>query len=95
MQWQEVNSLLEDEIGRMRAQLIKSRSIRRENQATVDKLKRDLAASDDSSSTPPIDSATLQAPVDDKAQNPGLQSTPFISPLRLKGNLTAGRDAHS
>ena len=38
LQWQEVNSLLEDEIGRMRAQLIKSRSIRRENQATVDKL---------------------------------------------------------
>ena len=32
-----------------RAQLIKSRSIRRENQATVDKLKNDLAVCDDGS----------------------------------------------
>jgi len=42
VQWQEVNALLEDEIGRMRAQLIKSRSIRRENQETVLKLQRDF-----------------------------------------------------
>jgi len=92
LQWQEVNSLLEDEIGRMRAQLIKSRSIRRENQETVDKLKRDLGAREDGilqSRTQPLELPSAETSTGTRNDSERPKETGFVRPsvgrLQLPG----------